>query len=643
MSELVAAGVGGGALPTGPPEKGSVYHNGAPRGPQGRAPAASGAPTGVLAPTVILRNRRDREARKKAEEAKERERQELERIRKHEQELEKIQSERLAQSERNQQAAGVAGEPARRPGMGSSHPPDVALPQDPALKHDQIANPGATAQYGELPTGGQRPEPQRAGNVPHDQAARQQARTSTTHAAPHDAGSAPQAPKAQAQSKSSQQSQSQQQQQSRSRPSFPHAFERWEMLSSHWEGLTSYWIRRLEENNEEMSRDPLSQQMSRQVTDLSAAGANLFHAVVELQRLRASSERKFQRWFFDTRAEQERAHETQAELDRQLKVERQGRTDAIAALKQAEIGRGKAEELAKEMRRELQISRDEARRAWEELGRREQEERDRTMSLRNGEPTIVGGVQVVPMVQAMSGRHGTNRPPTREGPYPGGPGATTMGGQTRPEPQGTPDQYGYDSQVSSPTETDPFTEPPREQTGYRYESSHSRQPASTARGPASQTQHGVPTSSAYSQPTSRGEDGRFYQHGSQSLQVDPAAADDSDTVSEDPDTPTARTDAEGRRIIYPRTISEDSDEYEDEAREHERPLDSRYGLSSYRNDPPGTEPEDLYSGSGWGAGSGWDSITPRHRHPTRLSDVLEEDERSRTSASRASQISRTLQ
>jgi hypothetical protein len=46
-----------------------------------------------------------------------------------------------------------------------------------------------------------------------------------------------------------------------------------------------------------------------------------------------------------------------------------------------------------------------------------------------------------------------------------------------------------------------------------------------------------------------------------------------------------------------------------------------------------------YSGSGWG---GWDSITPRHRHPTRLSDVLEEDERSRTSPSRASQASRGL-
>ena len=78
-----------------------------------------------------------------------------------------------------------------------------------------------------------------------------------------------------------------------SRSSFPHAFERWETLSAHWEGLTSFWIRRLEENSNEVNREPISQQLARQVTDLSAAGANLFHAVVELQRLRASSERKF--------------------------------------------------------------------------------------------------------------------------------------------------------------------------------------------------------------------------------------------------------------------------------------------------------------------------------------------------------------
>ena len=47
----------------------------------------------------------------------------------------------------------------------------------------------------------------------------------------------------------------------------------------------------------------------------------MFHAVVELQRLRASSERKFQRWFFETRAEQERAQEIQAMTEASLEQE----------------------------------------------------------------------------------------------------------------------------------------------------------------------------------------------------------------------------------------------------------------------------------------------------------------------------------
>ena len=42
-----------------------------------------------------------------------------------------------------------------------------------------------------------------------------------------------------------------------------------------------------------------------------------------------------------------------------------------------------------------------------------------------------------------------------------------------------------------------------------------------------------------------------------------------------------------------------------------------------------------YSGEGYGSGPGWEAV-PRHHHPTRLSDVLEEDERSRTSASQVS-------
>lgn len=260
-----------------------------------------------------------------------------------------------------------------------------------------------------------------------------------------------------------------------SRSGFPHAFERWETLSSHWEGLTSYWIRRLQENTNELDGKPIDKQMARQITDLSAAGANLFHAVVELQRLRASSERKFQRWFFETRNEQEQAQERVAELQAQLQAERQNRTQAIetnAPTDALRAEKAKAEELVREMRRELQISKEEARRAWEELGRREQEERERTIALRGGEPTLIGGVQVVPM-QGLASRHNTtasNRPVTRDGPYPGGPGAMSMGGQQQQatsqasfdSPTREEHRFHYRREATSPTDTDPFTETTRQ-------------------------------------------------------------------------------------------------------------------------------------------------------------------------------------
>ncbi|KKY22078.1 hypothetical protein UCDDS831_g03914 [Diplodia seriata] len=160
------------------------------------------------------------------------------------------------------------------------------------------------------------------------------------------------------------------------------------------QGLTSYWIRRLEQNQEELAGQSLTQQMSRQITDLSAAGANLFHAVVELQRLRASSERKFQRWFYETRSEQERQQEGLGELRKAIEVERAAREEALEQLRGEKQKSMKANKMVQEMQRELSISKDEARRAWEELGRREQEERERVVSLREGQPTLVGGVQV---------------------------------------------------------------------------------------------------------------------------------------------------------------------------------------------------------------------------------------------------------
>lgn len=363
------------------------------------------------------------------------------------------------------------------------------------------------------------------------------------------------------------------------RNTFPHAFERWEALSAHWEGLTSFWIRKLQQHADEIDRDPVSAQLSRQVSDLSAAGANLFHAVVELQRLRASSERKFQRWFFETRAELERHEETKAALERALAEERMSKATAIKEALENEQNSSKTQKRIDEMRKELLISKEEARRAWEELGRREQEERDRTISLQQGMPTIVGGVQVVPMTQGVPSR---------------GPG-TQESRQTQQQEVSSPQHYPQYSQPSQDSATVP----------------------------------GSSGGSYYQQPQSAVDEGRPYSAEGQS----------EGGYSEGEYLIDAHgnfiRDSRGHKILYPGTPGDDDSD--SGAEEYETP--SQQPGVSY---PPSAshqwsgQPD--YTGSGYTA-PGWETL-PRHHHPTRLSDVLEEDEtRSRTSAGQ-SQVSR---
>lgn len=617
MSDMV--GVAGPAGPAGPVGNGRAQ-NGASRTSQGPAPVPSSQPpSGVRTPTDIMRQRRDREARRKAEqEARVREQEELER---HQAEQEQ---QALVQAQAQQYVAGAAGDSAQRRARVSRGPPQ---PEAGA-----VTAPGAAPVYGatagvggpgyQAPPGGvdmlsqQRPGPsegQQLGPAP------QQARPNLGPTGASGFSKPTQAPAG------GQPGTSQTLQQPR-RAAFPHAFERWETLSSHWEGLTSYWIRKLEQNNDDLEKDPLSQQLARQITDLSAAGANLFHAVVELQRLRASSERKFQRWFFDTRSEQERAKEVQADLERQLKAERQGRADAFAAAQAAEKDKTHAEDLLREMRRELQISKEEARRAWEELGRREQEERDRTNSLRNGEPTLVGGVQVVPMIQGLPSRHNT-RPPTREGPYPGGPTATSMGTeyQTKTTDPGMSRPYYEETAPMSPTGSDPFVENKKPPQTSDPSSTKAPYPAQMYSHDPSDTTYPVP-----GPPTSE-PDERSYVGSSE------AGDDEYAHYAQDPAHPFS---------YPPAPLSEGSDEYD------HSPVDDRHYVTDAAYSGATTSapmhapypPTSIdYSGSGWGVGTGWESVTPRHRHPTRLSDVLEEDEPSRTSPSRASQASRSVQ
>lgn len=231
-------------------------------------------------------------------------------------------------------------------------------------------------------------------------------------------------------------------------PSFPHAFERWEELSGKWEGLTSYWIHRLEANRKDVRGEPSWAQAQREITDLAAAGANLFHAVVELQRLRASSERKFQRWFWETREQQEHHKERIGHLQRALAEEQNARLNA------PQVDVDLLEARLQEMRREQQISSDEARRAWEELGRREQADRDVQAALRQGRTVMIGGVQVLP-TQTISDQSGHAHHGQQHAGYP----HMVQSQHATPIQQSVSQSYGmYEQQERpSPTDTDPFS------------------------------------------------------------------------------------------------------------------------------------------------------------------------------------------
>jgi len=475
--------------------------------------------------------------------------------------------------------------------------------------------------------------------------------------------------------------------------------------------------------------------MSRQITDLSAAGANLFHAVVELQRLRASSERKFQRWFFETRTEQEHAQEELAGLRKALEAEKAARQESQAEKTRALSDKQAADVLVKDMRRELHISKEEARRAWEELGRREQEERDRIISLREGKPTVVGEVQVVPMHASQSSRG--------EGPQ------TVLNDEAQYQSRYAPGQgesygsgYTYE-EGPSPTDTDPFSEAGRAQAARRGSdappfAATSFQPYQTSSippttGPAQTTAAAIQrpdTSQTTIRPVTRDGQGsastsnptqgpldfqpfapsralpeepsRFYQQAPHSALLhspenemppttaagqqtvrDPRSADSRSevsyisSISGSPETeyeigsPTGnlRHDAQGRPVVHLPSErrgtleTEGSDDYDTEAdlareREHAAhygagrslPATSAEAMASMTaSTGPGAGPspaaaamDDVrraqrqedpsspdYSGEGYG--SSWSGLR-EHHHPTRLSDVMEEEEeRSRAS------------
>ena len=652
--------------------------NGGARTTGGPTPVTQADRSNIRTPQMIMNERRQREAARRQQTEAEEQR--------------KADEERRRSGERRAQAvAGVAGtnpltEPGqqrqpqhapsrsgdqhvRYPSTGAPRPPDGMLPPS---GRPQDGVPGAQQPRSRANSQAQQ-QPRPAPSAPASTGERRQPSGDRTHArrpsgaaGPVPAGSSAAAPPVDA---------PQTQLRDSATSTFPHAFERWETLSSHWEGLTSYWIRRLEQNTDEVRREPLAQQMSRQITDLSAAGANLFHAVVELQRLRASSERKFQRWFYEHRQDQEKAQEREASLEATLNGEREARLAAEANMERMATEKKNAERAVTEMKRELQISKEEARRAWEELGRREQEERDRTLSLREGQPTLVGGVQVVPMAQGMGG---PGRPRSDDA-YTG----TQSSG-------GIEQHYSYE-EGQSPTDTDPFIEQRR---GHREQditnlaqgayipsgAASASQAASSSQATAHSlatapliqypmpTQHSqqAPVQPATSHPEAFYQQPESYLH--ESRPTNSMAEDSQSYVTSHADE-TSEGDEEyvldnrgnyildnaGHRVPFRSLQSPMSDEY-DVGEDRRRELEHLQRYGSAANPPSqyattGAEqgsphgqgyvtagrPVPDYSGDGYG--DEW--IGMRHHHPTRLSDVPEEDERSRASpTSRASVTSR---
>ena len=624
----------------------------------------SGTPQGIRTPRDIMRDRNTREQRRQEEQKAE--------------EARRLAEERRRSAERR--AATVSGVP-RASQASSVYYPDVGALQggfDEAGDRRSAAGRVSGADVLGEPTGRVQQDAPGPGKARVSSGPQPQAQPSASSGrGPRLAQTTPRQPPAQS-SAGAQSTSSTAAAGGGGAQSFPHAFERWETLSSHWEGLTSYWLHKLEANTEEIRHTiPNASTLNRQINDLSAAGANLFHAVVELQRLRASSERKFQRWFFETRADTERQQEVQAQAERQLRLERSAREEAVGKRAEAEEAATLARREVAEMRRELMISKEEARRAWEELGRRNQEALDTAENLKRGMGAVVGGVNVIPYFGTAS-RAGSasQRPNTRDGQqqqYGGLPPTSSAGAAGRASP-GDEAYYQQDPQgQTSPTNTDPFTEQQRPPLHHEPEKPSLAAGAYRSYPQGSPSQAEPPSSSRTAVPTTSAatldQAQAFYQHGPtetflhgsssgapsvpgqrrEDLRSEPSYVESEGETEYAIDAAgKVRHDEQGRPVVFQSRASgptqqrptvrpveapgEEDDPYDSDAVRREREHAERYGRMPAAPEAPGGgngvgaagQPD--YEGDGHGGWESLQSAQTRHHHPTRLSDVLEEEE-----------------
>lgn len=277
-------------------------------------------------------------------------------------------------------------------------------------------------------------------------------------------------------------------------------------------------------------------------------------------------------------------------LENALNEERRARAEAIREAVSKEQANSMNKTRFEEMRKELQISKEEARRAWDELGRREQEERERTISLQNGLPTIVGGVQVVPMTHGVPTRHGSSQ----------------QGGVHHPS------GYGSESGVGTAATT---TGPASDEGGYyaheQQQQQHQQHQQHQSRPEYADSSEGGYGEGGY-QVETRGNLTGEGKRDKVSFDGPPSPVSELEDP-EDYATPAAHPSGTG--YVQGDTVSPS----------HSQQQGQQQHGQYY---PPAQD----YSGQGYPP-PGWETM-PRHHHPTRLSDVIEEDdERSRTSAS----------
>ncbi|KAK9476216.1 hypothetical protein V1514DRAFT_197650 [Lipomyces japonicus] len=149
----------------------------------------------------------------------------------------------------------------------------------------------------------------------------------------------------------------------------------WDAICADVEGISGYWIQRLNAHETNITKKPRAAQLNTMVEGLTTTGMALLTAVVELQKRRAETNAKYAEWYEDYSQERARMAQLAQDMDEEMDHERGLRADLITQLEQATEAEANQRWMLEESRRELQAARLECRRAWAEVARLEEQQR----------------------------------------------------------------------------------------------------------------------------------------------------------------------------------------------------------------------------------------------------------------------------